>query len=52
MAMQANYSTFERELLAALKAINHFLPQVEGQGVFALSERQSALPHAAPAFLM
>jgi RNase H-like domain found in reverse transcriptase len=30
-AMEANYSTFNRELLAALQAINHFLPQVEGR---------------------
>jgi RNase H-like domain found in reverse transcriptase len=27
---QANYSTFDQELLAAQAAINHFLPQVEG----------------------
>jgi hypothetical protein len=27
----ANYSTFDRELLAAHQAINHFLPQVEGR---------------------
>jgi RNase H-like domain found in reverse transcriptase len=30
-ATEANYSTFERELLAAQAAINHFLPQVEGR---------------------
>jgi RNase H-like domain found in reverse transcriptase len=29
-ATEANYSTFDRELLAKA-AINHFLPQVEGQ---------------------
>jgi hypothetical protein len=28
MATEANYSTFNRELLAAHQAINHFLPQV------------------------
>jgi hypothetical protein len=30
-AAEVNYSTFDRELLAAHQAINHFLPQVEGQ---------------------
>jgi hypothetical protein len=30
-----NYSTFNRELLAANQAIKHFLPQVEG-GAFQL----------------
>jgi hypothetical protein len=30
LAAEAPYSTFDRELLAAQKAINHFLPQVEG----------------------
>jgi hypothetical protein len=30
-ATEANYSTFDRELLAAQQAINHFLPQVEGR---------------------
>jgi hypothetical protein len=29
-AAEANYSTFDRELLAAHQAINHFLPQVKG----------------------
>jgi hypothetical protein len=28
---EANYSTFDRELLAADQAIKHFLPQVEGR---------------------
>jgi hypothetical protein len=30
-AVEVNYSTFDRELLAAHQAINHFLPQVEGR---------------------
>jgi RNase H-like domain found in reverse transcriptase len=30
-ATEANYSTFDRKLLAAQVAINHFLPQVEGR---------------------
>jgi RNase H-like domain found in reverse transcriptase len=30
-ATEANYSTFDRELLAVQAAINHFLPQVEGR---------------------
>jgi RNase H-like domain found in reverse transcriptase len=30
-ATEANYSTFDRELLAAQAAINHFLPKVEGR---------------------
>jgi hypothetical protein len=29
-ALEAHYSTFDRELLAADQAIKHFLPQVEG----------------------
>jgi RNase H-like domain found in reverse transcriptase/Integrase zinc binding domain len=30
-ATEQNYSTFDRELLAAQASINHFLPQVEGR---------------------
>jgi RNase H-like domain found in reverse transcriptase len=30
-ATEANYSTFDRELLAAHAANNYFLPQVEGR---------------------
>jgi hypothetical protein len=50
--VQANYSTFDRELLAADQAIKHFLPQVEGR-VFQLwtiieTRARCLSPHTGP----